>query len=384
MSGRNQGQTLRNGLSLVGGIHMVTHKLDSCAKDSLKKFCWDEDENKFRIWNTFYSYRCTWMTWNWLEGLNLVWMKLMNWSILANQPHWTGMKCLFGWTMQSLHCRPRRKSTSKAGGTLWPMTPLRCWTRPDSTWRRIHFSPAANVDHSQKETCKARHRTRLPLLILTLDEEARADEDDADAVLTRELQEEGGDEADQAIPEDEQLARPQLTPEHKDCSHCGWHGNSSQRDLQTSKQLLLLGLVLKVGRRLHHLLNMFTSSAHSSNQGFSRHSFCLLQWWINFSLTGPGHLLRPNENLPQCHLAAYHEVQRLLPEAKLRPSAFPGWETWNRCYSDHRGWEVSVSVGRVFSTTFSCRELNTDIHLTTLLYFCPCHYGWYWKMTGRK
>ena len=46
--------------------------------------------------------------------------------------------------------------------------------------------------------------------ILTLDEEEHANEDDADAMLTREVQEEEGD-ADQAIPEDEQPTRPQLT-----------------------------------------------------------------------------------------------------------------------------------------------------------------------------
>ena len=58
---------------------------------------------------------------------------------------------------------PGEKSTSTAGGTLSTMTPPRCWTRPDNTWRRAHFSAAANVDHSQKETCKARRRTRSPL-----------------------------------------------------------------------------------------------------------------------------------------------------------------------------------------------------------------------------
>ena len=47
--------------------------------------------------------------------------------------------------------------------------------------------------------------------ILTLDEDEHADEDDADAILTREVQEQEGDEADQAIPEDEQPTRPQLT-----------------------------------------------------------------------------------------------------------------------------------------------------------------------------
>ena len=50
--------------------------------------------------------------------------------------------------------------------------------------------------------------------ILTWDEEEHADEDDADAMLTREVQEEEGDEDDQAIPEDEQPSRPQLTRTH--------------------------------------------------------------------------------------------------------------------------------------------------------------------------
>ena len=54
--------------------------------------------------------------------------------------------------------------------------------------------------------------------ILTLEEEELADEDDADAMLTREMQEEEGDEAHQAIPEDEQPTRPQLT-RAQCCSH---------------------------------------------------------------------------------------------------------------------------------------------------------------------
>ena len=47
--------------------------------------------------------------------------------------------------------------------------------------------------------------------VLMVGEEEPADEDDADAMLTREVQEEEGDETDQAIPEDEQRTRPQLT-----------------------------------------------------------------------------------------------------------------------------------------------------------------------------
>ena len=42
----------------------------------------------------------------------------------------------------------------------------------------------------------------VAISILMVGEEGLADEDDADAVLTRQVQEEEGDEADQAIPED--------------------------------------------------------------------------------------------------------------------------------------------------------------------------------------
>ena len=54
-------------------------------------------------------------------------------------------------------------------------------------------------------------------------------------------------------------------------------------------------------------------------------------------MTGPGHALGPNEDLRQCHHATYHEVQRLLPEAELIPSAFPGWESRDRRDADRRG-----------------------------------------------
>ena len=47
--------------------------------------------------------------------------------------------------------------------------------------------------------------------------EEHADEDDAE----REVQEEEGDEADQAIPENEQPT--------KGCSHCGWHTETYRR-----------------------------------------------------------------------------------------------------------------------------------------------------------
>ena len=63
-----------------------------------------------------------------------------------------------------------------------------------------------------------------------------------------------------------------------------------------------------------------------------------------FPLTRPGHVLGPNEKLPRCHLAACRcngWLQR----------AFPGWETWNQCYFDLRGWLAPVSVERVFSRT---------------------------------
>ena len=64
-----------------------------------------------------------------------------------------------------------------------------------------------------------------------------ADEDDADAMLTCEVQEEEGDEADQAIPEDEQLTRPQLTRAQRLFSLRLAHGKPSQRDLQTAKHI---------------------------------------------------------------------------------------------------------------------------------------------------
>ena len=51
----------------------------------------------------------------------------------------------------------------------------------------------------------------IAISILMVGEEGPADEDDADAVLTRQVQEEERDEADQAIPEDEQPTRPQWT-----------------------------------------------------------------------------------------------------------------------------------------------------------------------------
>ena len=47
--------------------------------------------------------------------------------------------------------------------------------------------------------------------ILTVGEEELADEDDVDAMLTCEVQEGEGYEADQAIPEAEKPTRPQLT-----------------------------------------------------------------------------------------------------------------------------------------------------------------------------
>ena len=73
------------------------------------------------------------------------------------------------------------------------------------------FRSGKLLDHFKKETNKARAPHEIGTSILTQGEEEHADEDDADAMLTREVQEEEGDEADQAIPEDEQLTRPQLT-----------------------------------------------------------------------------------------------------------------------------------------------------------------------------
>ena len=73
--------------------------------------------------------------------------------------------------------------------------------------------------------------------ILTLDEEEDADEDDADSMLTREVQEEEGDEADQAIPEDEQLSRPQLTRAHRLLALWLARGNPWQSCLQSARHL---------------------------------------------------------------------------------------------------------------------------------------------------
>ena len=73
--------------------------------------------------------------------------------------------------------------------------------------------------------------------ILTLDEEEHADEDDADAMLTRVVQEEEADEADQAIPEDEQPTRPQLTRAQRLLALRLAHGNPSQSDMQSATHL---------------------------------------------------------------------------------------------------------------------------------------------------
>ena len=43
----------------------------------------------------------------------------------------------------------------------------------------------------------------------------------------------------------------------------------------------------------------------------------------------------------------------LLPEAELRPSAFLGWETWNRCNSDHRG-RTGTSIRRTCCSRTPC------------------------------
>ena len=73
--------------------------------------------------------------------------------------------------------------------------------------------------------------------ILTQGEEEHADEDEADAMPTREVQEEEGDEADQAILEDQQPTRPQLTRAQRLLALRLANGNPSQRDLQTAKHI---------------------------------------------------------------------------------------------------------------------------------------------------
>ena len=62
-------------------------------------------------------------------------------------------------------------------------------------------------------------------------------------MLTREVQEEEGDEADQAIPEDEQPTRPQLTQAQRLLALRLAHGNPSQSDLQTARHLPWISLI---------------------------------------------------------------------------------------------------------------------------------------------
>ena len=69
--------------------------------------------------------------------------------------------------------------------------------------------------------------------ILTLDEE----EDDVDAMLTREVQEKEGDKTNQTIPKDEQPTRSQVTQAQKLPTLQLTHKNPSQCDLQTARHL---------------------------------------------------------------------------------------------------------------------------------------------------
>ena len=89
---------------------------------------------------------------------------------------------------------PGEKSTSTAGGTLWPMTPPRCW--PDSSWQRAHFLRSGKRGPLPDRDLQSKAPHEIAISILTRGEEEHADEDDADAMLTREVQEEEGDEAD--------------------------------------------------------------------------------------------------------------------------------------------------------------------------------------------
>ena len=86
---------------------------------------------------------------------------------------------------------------------------------------------------------KAPHE--ISISILTMGEEEPADEDDSDAMLMREVQEEEGDEADQAIPEDEQPAGPQLSRAQRLLSLRLAHGNASQRVSANGQAPSLIG-----------------------------------------------------------------------------------------------------------------------------------------------
>ena len=85
-----------------------------------------------------------------------------------------------------------------------------------------------------------------------------------------------------------------------------------------------------------------------------------------FPLTGPGHVLGPDENL----LAACHELQRVLPEAELCAPAFPGWVSWNRRDSGRsnfrrtRSTRNSVHSQSIYSATGI--ELDADDLITLI------------------
>ena len=117
------------------------------------------------------------------------------------------------------------------------MTPPRCWTRPDNTWKEGTLFRSGKRGPLPEGDLQAKAPHEIATSILTLDEEEHADEDDADAILTREVQEEEGNEADQAIPEDEQPTRPQLTRAQRLLALRLAHGNPSQSDLQTARHL---------------------------------------------------------------------------------------------------------------------------------------------------
>ena len=114
-----------------------------------------------------------------------------------------------------------RKSTSTAGGTSW---------LPGAGQSQPTHGGGHTFPQRQTWTISRRRPTRQGASAISILEE-HADEDDAE----REVQEEEGDEADQAIPEDEQPTRPQLTRAQRLLALRLAHGNLPQSDLQTAR-----------------------------------------------------------------------------------------------------------------------------------------------------
>ena len=87
--GRNRDQTLKIQWFLPNDSCTVTHLLPSCARDRLRKFCWDQDGKKCRIGECLFVHRknkedlcCryTRMTLKWLEestNMAPMWIEMM-------------------------------------------------------------------------------------------------------------------------------------------------------------------------------------------------------------------------------------------------------------------------------------------------------------------